>query len=345
MNRKMLTYDKVCSFCLALHHLLHAGISLGDSLILLSEDEEDAAMGQILRDMARRADEGAGLAETIRQSQVFPSYVCTLVQVGQQTGRMEQTLLELSGYYERRAQLERKLRTALLYPAMLMAVLLAVAVILLVWVLPVFNDVYARLGSSLTGFSGWLLALGSGLRAGFPVICLVIAVVAAALAVAPVRSFIKDLWARYAADLGAEKKLHSAKVMQAFAMALRSGMTTQEAAELATTLSQDEGAAFAGRCQRCCVALESGFSLSQALQNSEFLQNADRRLLDAGVRCGKSEEVLGDIARRMLEESEEALERRAGYAEPVLVAVACVLIGTVLLSVLLPLMQIMAAIG
>lgn len=345
MKHKILNYEQVNSFCLALHHLLHAGIPLGDSLVLLSQDEQDAHLQQTLKAMAKWADEGAGLAQVLQESQVFPGYVCTLVQVGELVGRGEQTLLELAGYYERRARLEQKLRTALLYPAMLMLVLLAVAVILLVWVLPVFNDVYAQLGSSLTGFAGWLLALGGILRAGFPVICLVIAAVAAALAVPTVRNYIKGLWLRYAGDRGVEKKLHSARFVQALALALRSGMTPQQAVEMASELSKGEGQAFADRCQRCSVAMESGFSLPQALQDSEFLVAADRRLLDAGIRSGKSEDVLQDIARRMLEESEEALERRSGYAEPVLVAVACVLIGTVLLSVLLPLMQIMTAIG
>ena len=345
MKQKTLTYEQVCSFCLALHHLLHAGIPLGDAMTLLSEDEGDAALQQTLKDMARWADEGAGLAQTLRDAQVFPGYVCALVQVGQQVGRVEQTLLELAGYYERRARLEQKLRTALLYPAMLMAVLLAVAVILLVWVLPVFNDVYAQLGSSLTGFAGWLLALGGLLRAGFPVICLLIAAVAAVLAVPAAREYIKNLWLRYAGDRGVERKLHSARFMQALALALCSGMTAQQAAEMAAELSKGEGQAFAERCERCCLAIKSGVSLPQALQENDFLQAADRRLLDAGIRSGKSEEVLQNIARRLLEESEEAMERRSGYAEPVLVAVACVLIGTVLLSVLLPLMQIMSAIG
>lgn len=345
MKQNMLTYEQICSFCLALHHLLHAGIPLGDSLVLLAEDEQDAALQQTIKDMACRADEGAGLAQILRESQVFPGYVCTLVQVGEQVGRVEQTLWELAGYYERRARLEQKLRTALLYPAMLMVVLLAVAVILLVWVLPVFNDVYAQLGSSLTGFAGWLLALGGVLRAGFPVICLVIAAVAAALAVPAARKYIKDLWLRYAGDRGVERKLHSARFMQALAVALRSGMTAQQGLDMAKTLSQGEAQAFCDRCQSCVVAIESGIGLPQALQDNDFLQAADRRLLDAGIRSGKSEDVLQDIARRMLEESEQALERRSGYAEPVLVAVACVLIGTVLLSVLLPLMQIMTAIG
>ena len=107
MKQKTLTYEQIYSFCTALHHLLHAGISLGDSLVLLSQDEKDPALQRTVKDMAHWADEGAGLAQVLRDSQVFPGYVCTLVQVGELVGRSEQTLLELSGYYERRARLEQ----------------------------------------------------------------------------------------------------------------------------------------------------------------------------------------------------------------------------------------------
>ena len=238
MKRNILTYDQTGSFCLALHHLLHAGIPLGDAMVLLAEDEQDANLRQTLHNMAKWADEGKSLAEVLADAQVFPPYVGALVQVGQQVGRSEQTLLALASYYERRGQLERKLRTALLYPAMLLLVLLAVAVILLVWVLPVFRDVYAQLGSSLTGFAGWLLALGDVLQKGFPAICLVIAALAAAVAVPAVWQSLKNLWQKYAGDRGVEKKIHSARFVQALALAMTSGMTAQQGVEMAKTLSK-----------------------------------------------------------------------------------------------------------
>ena len=89
----------------------------------------------------------------------FPAYVSTLTDVGERVGRIEQTLTSLSRYYENRERMDRRMQAALLYPAMLILVLLAVAVVLLVWVLPVFNDVYAQLGTGLTGFAGSLLQL------------------------------------------------------------------------------------------------------------------------------------------------------------------------------------------
>lgn len=345
MKQEKLKNEQVYAFCTALAHLIHAGIGLGDALLLLAEDEQEPNLRRVLKTMASRADAGAPLAEVIRQAACFPAYVCTLVEVGERVGKTEQTLTALAQYYEGRGRMDRRMRSALLYPAMLMVVLLAVAVILLVWVLPVFNDVYAQLGSSLTGVAGGLLALGGILRKGMPVLCLILAAITAVLAISPVRNRLFALWNRIRGDRGVQRKILSARFVQALAMALTSGMTLQEAAMLASALARGETIDFGKRCEKCLSAVESGKTLSKALMDCGFIQAADRRLLDAGVRSGKGEEVLQKIADRLLEQSEEALERQVGYTEPILVAVACVLIGTVLLSVMLPLMQIMTAIG
>lgn len=345
MNTILLTNEQICAFCMALEHLVHAGIGLGDAFTLLKEDESDPKLRQMLAQMAKSADEGAPLSVVIREAGGFPAYVGTIIAVGERSGRIEQTLQTLARYYENRERMDWQLRSALVYPAALLAVLLAVAVVLLVWVLPVFNDVYARLGSSLTGVASALLELGGVLRKGMPVICVVIALAAAVFAVQPLRDRIFKVWNRTFGDRGARRKVLSARFVHALSMAVSSGMSQQEALLLAGALAEGEAPAFRKRCESCNAASENGKTLSHTLYENDFLTAADRRLLDAGARSGKGETVLQQIAERMLQQGEEALERQAGHIEPIVVAVACALIGTVLLSVMLPLMHIMSAIG
>ena len=128
-------------------------------------------------------------------------------------------------------------------------------------------------------------------------------------------------------------------------MALTSGMTDPEAAALAGKLAEGEAPAFGARCACCQKALDEGQSLPRVLRDNGFLSPSDCRLLEAGIHSGKGELALQQIARRLLERSREALQQQAGRIEPVLVAVSCGLIGAVVLSVMLPLMHIMSAIG
>ncbi len=345
MKTIMLTNEQIAAFCMALEHLIHAGIGAGDALTLLKEDEQDPAYRQLLAQMAQKCDAGVPLSAAVGESERFPAYVAALLQVGERSGKIEQTLQALARYYENRERLERHMRSALLYPLALTAVLLVVAVVLLVWVLPVFDDVYARLGSSLTGLAGALLAFGRVLGKALPMICAAVGLLAAAFAVNRVRRWLLYGWNRLFGDRGVNKKVLSARFVHALTMAVSSGMTHSEALQLACVLTQGEAPAFKKRCRECCTALENGQLLAAALHSSGFLTASDCRLLDAGRRSGREEMVLQQVAQRLLEQSEEALERSAGLVEPAVVAGSCLLIGGVLLSVMLPLMHIMNAIG
>lgn len=345
MKRKKLNNEQIFTFCTALHDLLNAGVNLGDGLTLLAADEENAVLRGSLKDMAQWADEGASLADLVRRSGIFPGYVCALLAVGERTGKSEEALTALSRCYEARERMDRQMRTAMLYPAALLLVLLAVAVVLLVWVLPVFDEVYAQQGSGLTGFAGWLLALGKLLGKIMPALCAVLAVLAAALAVPAARRWIGKCWRLLLGDWGAHGKMLSARFLQAVAMAVVSGMTAREAVLLAQELADGEAKAFQKRSKVCLDAVDGEMPLHLALEKAEFLRNADRRLLDAAYRSGNGEQALEKTSHRLTEQAEEAMERQTGRIEPILVAVACGLIGAVLLAVLLPLMQIMSAIG
>ncbi len=345
MKESILPGETIASLCLSLSHLTHAGIGVGDALSLLHQDEQDPVCKQILHDMALMGDDGVSLADAFRATGRFPAYVCTLLTVGEQVGKTEETLTALARYYTQREQMRRQVRSALLYPAMLLGVLLVVMVILLVWVLPVFDDVYAQLGSRLTGLAGGLLAFGSILGKLLPILCIVLAVALGIFAIAPVRKRFLLFWRKKFGDKGVARALNSARFVQALSMAVSSGMTDEEAVTMAATLSDDLSPTFADRCKDCLHALDDGATLAQALQKTGFFSPAQRRLLEAGAHSGRSEQVLELISSDLDDESQQKLYRVIGKIEPALVAVSCLLIGLVLLSVMLPLMNIMNAIG
>ncbi len=345
MKHFLLSKEQTGSLCGALAHLLGAGISPGDALTLLSQDEPDPALRTLLAAMAEKADGGAPFALLFREAGCFPGYVCGLLEVADRVGQWEQTLSALSRYYRRQADMDRRLRAALTYPAALLAVLLAVVVILLVWVLPVFHDVYAQLGSGLSGLAGYLLALGTLLRRWLPWLGVLAAAAALLLAIAPLRRRVGGLYRRIRGDKGASRQVNSARYLQALTLGLHSGMAQAEAAALAAGLSRWECHAFSRRCDALCALLEENTSLPQALQACDFLPRSDCRLLEAGMKSGHLLEALEQVTQDRLTRSEEAVERQMGKIEPAMVAVACCIIGGVLLTVMLPLLQIMNTIG
>ena len=347
MDKNIISHEAISSLCLELSMLFHAGVGTGDALTLLAE-ESDKAYGPMLASMADQVDGGASLSAAMKETGRFPVYVCGLVEVGERAGRTEEALAALSRYYEGRARLDRRIKSALLYPAVMLLLMLVVIAVLLVRVLPIFNDVYASLGGRLTGVAGGLLALGRALDGAMPVLWVLLVAVAALLAafaaLPAFREKVTGLWRSRRGDKGIARKMNDARLAQALAMGMASGMPLEEAVELASGLMEDVPQAKA-RCVDCRTRLDQGERVSTAMRDSGLLPSAACRLLELGQRGGAGDAAMEKIAADLSEGSELALEEKVSRVEPALVLVCSILVGLILLSVMLPLMHIMSAIG
>ena len=347
MKGQTLSAEVLSGLCLGLSLLLHAGVGLGDALTLLSE-EDGTEHRALLARMAEQVDEGASLASAMGETGRFPAYVRGLVEVGERTGRTEEALSALSRYYEERMRMGRRIRSALLYPAVMLLLMLVVIGVLLVKVLPIFDDVYASLGGRLTGAAAGLLVLGRWLDRVMPALWLLLAAAAVLLAAFSVSPALREraaaLWRRKWGDSGISRKMSDARLAQAMAMGMSSGMPLEEAVELASGLLDGLPRAQA-RCGDCRARLERGDGVGQAMRESGLLPAASCRLLELAQRGGSGDSAMERIAAGLREDSEAALEDRVSRVEPALVLVCSVLVGLILLSVMLPLMHIMSAIG
>ena len=343
--KKTITNTELSGLTMELYLLLHAGVGVGDALALLEQEE---TYKDLLAGMSQQADSGAPLSACLRESGRFPAYLCGLIEVGEGTGRTEEALSALSRYYEQRARLDQQVRSALLYPAVMLVLMLLVIGVLLVKVLPIFNDVYISLGSRLTGVAGGLLALGRWLDSAMPVLWALLAAVVALCAAFALADGFRDkllgVWRRRQGDRGVSRRINNARLTQALSMGMASGLPLEKALELSASLLSDNPATQA-RCRSCCEQLDQGVSLAQAMRASALLPASACRLLELGQRSGSADMAMEKIARDLADDSDAAIEELVSRVEPVLVLVCSVLVGLILLSVMLPLMHIMSAIG
>lgn len=338
MKKYLLTNEETASICHALAYLLEAGMGYGDALDILAKDEKSPELSKKLLHMACAADDGAKLHQAMEAARCFPEYACRLVQVAENAGKVSGTLFSLAGYYRRRDNMLKQLRDSLIYPGALLLVLLGVVCAMLIWVMPVFQDVYAGLGSNLSGFAGWLLSFGRGLGKALPWIAGGAVALALITFLPPVKGWVKALLATTATA----KDIQSARYLQALSLALGSGMAQEEGALLASRLTTGN---FAQCCEGLCECLSQGEALALALEKQGFFTAFDRRLLEAAARAGHQDTALQAIAEAATARSEEALERKLGLLEPILVAVGCALIAGVLIAVMVPLLGIMNGLG
>ena len=346
MNRKPLSNADISYICRSLALLLHGGLTLADGICLLGQ--EDTVHRELLGFLEKGLDEGRPLSDVLAETGCFPGAVHRMVRIGEETGQLEEALNGLADYYDQRCHTARLLHNAVSYPGMALGLMLVVIGVLLVKVLPIFDEVYASLGSRLTGIAAGLLYFGQLLKGAMPVLfallCLIVVLALLFAKCRPFREWVTNRYQKKFGDKGISREFNNARFARGLAMGLGSGLHMEEAISLASDLLQDIPGA-AKRCALCARKVEQGSDLSDALREGGLLDAASCRMLKLGIRGGSGDTVMADIAEKQLEKAEARLESAIGKIEPAMVLTASILVGLILLSVMLPLMHILSAIG
>lgn len=348
MKKIKLSNDYLSAFCLQISLLLHAGISIGDGLHMLAEDEEDPQAKEMLSMMGAQVDDGLQISDVMEQNGCFPDYVVYMTRTGEETGRTEAAFKALSDYYEEQRQLSERIRSALLYPVVLLILMLLIIGVLLIRVLPIFNTVYKQLGGSMTGIAAGLLQFGDVLRTALPVIGVVMGLVAAVVLVLyfsdSLRGKVAGLVKRQLGDRGIFHKVGMARFASALSMGMMSGLSMEEAMRTAMGFHEESPKVKAGY-EQCLKNLEDGEPLAESLKKAGVFPNLYCRMLSLGVKSGAGDDIMAEIARRLEDDASQSIDGVVTRIEPTIVIVTSILVGVILLSVMIPLMNIMASIG
>jgi type IV pilus assembly protein PilC len=147
-----------------LYLVLSAGIPLSEGVGMLAESERDRGAASVLSEIGGELDTGGDLHTALRESGAFPPYMTDMLEIGGLTGRTDTVLKSLSAYYEQQDRLSASIRSAVVYPSVLLVMLRVVLVIRITRVLPIFSDVFGQLGSNLSGAALVTLRAGIWLR-------------------------------------------------------------------------------------------------------------------------------------------------------------------------------------
>ena len=343
---KQLSNDEISTLFRELSYLIHAGMGHADALALMSEEADQNKA--LLKQMADETDQGRSLSEAVEAAGRFPKYASSLLAVGERSGRTGETLNALADNYEGQDRLNRQLRTSLLYPAILLLIMLVVIVVLLVYVLPIFDRVYAQFGVTMTGVAGGLLSFGRFMSSIMPVLCgLLCVAVCGCLVLAvsqTVRSKLLSLWRKKRGDRGVARQINDTRFAMALSMGLHSGMAIEDALQLASRVLEDVPLA-KERVDRCADEVGRGSPLAGALEHADLMPKTECRLLSAGLRSGAGDLAMEQITERMTERTELTIAEKVSRVEPTLVIITSLLVGMILLAVMLPLVNIMSTIG
>ncbi|MDE6899626.1 MAG: type II secretion system F family protein [Oscillospiraceae bacterium] len=335
-------------FCRELHQLVRAGIPIAEGLSMLREDETDSDARSWLDALCTSTEEGMPLAAALRESGAFPAYMTDMVALAEETGRLEDVLLSLQRHYDRQLRMAADIRGAVAVPVTLFAVMVAVVILLVTQVLPVFDRVFAQLGVRMGAVATGMMNAGAVLaKAGTGIAIALVVIAAAALAVALARPLREKFTAWFRRSFGGRGILGQMAVSRfasSMSMAVASGLSMEESVALSAKLCGgareiDE------KTEQCRKDIEEGGSPADALAKSGLFSGRDCRLLKLAEQTGSLPDTLEDLAQRQEEESLRRIDRTVGAIEPAIVVITSALAGVILLSVMLPLMGLLSTIG
>lgn len=335
-------------FCRELHQLVRTGIPLAEGLTMLREDETDPDTRSWLEALCRSTEEGLPLASALRETGAFPAYMTDMVSLAEETGRLEDVLLSLQRHYDRQLRMAADIRGAVAVPVTLFAVMVAVVILLVTQVLPVFDRVFAQLGVRMGAVATGMMNAGAVLaKAGTGIAVVLVVIAAAALVIALVPALREKFTGWFRRSFGGRGilgQMAAARFASSMSMAVASGLSMEESVSLSAKLCGgakeiDE------KTEQCRKEIEEGGSPADALAGSGLFSSRDCRLLKLAEQTGSLPDTLEDLAQRQEEESLRRIDRTVGAVEPAIVVITSALAGVILLSVMLPLMGLLSTIG
>lgn len=323
--------------------LLRAGIPLATSLENAVHQTESSPLRAVLSDITRRVQEGAGFSDALAaHPQVFPELFVSMIRVGEVAGILDQVLERLAQLGTQEMEMRSRIQAALVYPLVLIGFALLVVIGLLVGVLPKFISVFEASKAALPWPTRFLLAVSWLVRNFWWLLAL-----AAMAALGWWKKYYAGPEGRRRTDrrllafpiFGVlYRKVMIARITRILGAMLRTGVPLLEALSVAEKTVPNVIFREAMRQTRQAVA--EGKSLSETWAMSGLFPPLVLQLVSAGERSGQLDAMLADVASFYDPEIELATRNLTTLLEPALLMGMGLLVGFIVLSVLLPIFQL-----
>ncbi|MFT5500896.1 MAG: type IV pilus assembly protein PilC [Woeseiaceae bacterium] len=338
-----ITMGDIAIFSRQLATMLAAGIPLVQAFEIVGNGHENHAMQKLIMAVKTDVEGGSSLAEAIAKHPLyFDDLFVNLVEAGEQAGALETLLDKIATYKEKTEAIKKKIKKALTYPAAVLVVAFVVTIILLIFVIPAFEDLFQGFGADLPAFTrvvidlsvfvreqGWILAImiGAAVYTFFyfkkrsrPMRHFLDRVALKAPIIGPILQ--KASIARYARTLST---MFAAGVPLVEALESVAGATGNIVYEIGVLKMKDEVA--------------TGQRLQQAMENTDLFPNMVIQMIAVGEESGSLDEMSSKVADFYEEDVDNAVDNLSSLLEPMIMAILGVLVGGLVVAMYLPIFK------
>ncbi|MDZ3993866.1 type II secretion system F family protein [Pseudomonas sp. Teo4] len=324
--------------------LLKAGVPLLQAFEVMGRSGCSAGQAALLARLKQDVASGLGLADALQRHPAwFDSLYCNLVRVGEHSGTLDRQLEQLAGMLEQRQTLRKRVRKAMLYPLLLLLTGLGVSALLLLEVIPRFQNLFAGFNAELPAFTQWVIDLSTALGRYAPGLSIGGIILAFGMHRLYQQRASVRLWiTRYALRLPVFGKLlgHAAlaRFARSLATAYAAGVALLDALATVAKVSGDDMHEQA--ILRLRQGMANGQGLHQAMASEPLFPPLLVQLVAIGESSGTLDLMLEKAASHYEEQVSQALDQLTSLLEPAIVLVLGVLVGGLVVAMYLPIFQL-----
>jgi type IV pilus assembly protein PilC len=323
--------------------MINSGLSLIRTLAILSDQTENEELSRIAASVRLDVERGASLSAALsRHPKVFNHLYIAMVKSGEAGGVLDSVLLRLADTIEKQVELRRKVKSAMTYPVVVLVICSVIATAMLLLIVPQFKAIYADLGGTLPLPTRLLISVSDLLKKFFPIF-----IIFGGIGFYFFRRWIrspqgKPKWDAFKLRVpvfGAlTRKAALARFSRTLAALTRSGVSILEALDIVAETSGNEIVANAVRDTQ--GAVKRGDTLARPLEQHEVFPPMVVQMIAVGEETGALDEMLDKIADFYDQEVTATVDALTSLIEPMLICLMGVIVGGMIISLYMPMFNI-----
>lgn len=345
--RKKIPKKSVVIFTRQFATMINAGLPLVQCLSILASQQENAAFSKVISQIKENVESGQSLAEALKKHpRAFDELYVNLVEAGEAGGILDVILNRLSSYIEKTEKLKKKVKSAMVYPAVVTGVAIIVTGIILLFVIPIFEKMFREVGQALPVPTQFVIALSRFV--GNNVIFIILG---GGAFIFLVKRFYRTEKGKYLIDDLLLKlpifgmllrKVAVAKFTRTFGTMVSSGVPILEAMDIVAKSSGNKVVERAIYKARASIA--EGKTISEPLEESKVFPPMVTQMIGVGEASGELDTMLNKIADFYDDDVDAAVTTLTSMMEPIMMVVLGGIVGGLVISMYLPIFKMGEAI-
>lgn len=326
-------------FCRQFVSITQAGVPMKEALQMLSEQTENKWLKRAISEVLLNVEKGNTLADSMRsQPDIFPSMLVNMVEAGEQSGSLEMAFSRMAVHFEKEAKLKATIKKATIYPIILVIAAIGVIAVMLLFVIPIFIDMFADLDIEMPALTMFVMNSSKWMTSHWYVLLAIIVGVVVAY-----KLIYKTTQGRLTIDRIKMKmplfgkltvKTACSQFARTMSTLLMSGISTIDALE--TTSKIVNNIHYTNAMLKAREEVMKGVPLSEPLEASGIFPPMVYHMTGIGEETGNVEEMLEKLADYYDEEVEMTTQSVLAAMEPIIILFMALIIGTLVIAVISP---------